>query len=310
MADALDIIIDQYLAAANQAYETEKFQDAYKICTKIFEIDPENKNAIELRNKIEDAVQNYNIHLIQKELEKLEPWWKEGRYQELVVELQKLYRAAPNYTKLEKLLADAEEKYREQVRERSQNTLQDYKKSLVQLLQEKKYNEVIEKIFATEQFRGKDPSIRTIHTEIKDQLVDIKLEEKKELLASNNYEDILNLLYRLRNIHPSSEKIQKLLRTYREKFLQQQLDHKQDFIFRSQENIKNLMLLKKFEFAIQACEDLLSIDPRNQFGKKAKSDCEAQLKILLRETTIQQISEKSAQQTKEYREKPEDFIAI
>ena len=100
MADALKTIIDQYLAHAEAAYQSENFQEAYKLCLKMMEWDPENADVLELKEKVENAVGNYNIHLIDKEIQRLEPLWKEKKYREIVVILQQLYQKHPNYEKV------------------------------------------------------------------------------------------------------------------------------------------------------------------------------------------------------------------
>lgn len=310
MPSPIEILIDQYLAQADAAYKSENFQEAYKICMKLMEVDPENQQVLDMKAKIEEAVQNYNIYLINKEIERLEPLWKEERYGELIPALQQLYKAAPRYEKLEKLLSQAEEKYREEVGKRNENAIQQYEKDLQDLLKEGKYQELIEKIGQTERLDKNKMVFRELHIKMKDALVERRLEEKKELLNSEKYEDIVNFLYQLKNLHPASKKIEKLLREFREKLLGQQLENKQDFIFRAKENIKNLILLGKFEPAIQACEDLISIDPRNSFAKSTKKDCERKLKNLLQETMFQQIKEETPKTQKELTEKPDDFIRL
>ncbi|MEK7544592.1 MAG: hypothetical protein AAB551_00500 [Patescibacteria group bacterium] len=310
MASAIEILIDQYLAQADAAFKAENFQEAYKICMKLMEVDSENSQVLEMKAKIEEAVQNYNIYLINKEIDKFEPLWKEERYLELVQVYQELYKAAPKYEKLEKLLSKAEEKYRDMLEKKTENAIQQYEKDLQDLLKQGKYQELIEKIGQTERLDKNKIIFRDLHIKMKDALVEKRLKEKKELLDSEKYEDVVNFLYQLKNLHPSSKKVEKLLRNFREKLLGQQLENKQDFVFRAKENIKNLVLLGKFEPAIQACEDLISIDPRNSFAKSTKNDCERKLKNLLQESMYQQITQESENRERDFNQNPENFIKL
>lgn len=310
MADALNQLLEQYFVQAQAAYEKEDFQESYKICLKVLEMDNENTDFLKLKEKIENAVQNYNIHLIDKEIKKFEPLWKEEKYEELVNNLQQLFKSVPHYQKLEKLLAKAEEKYREQSAKSRENSLKNYIKYLKDLLEKNEFGQIIEKINDTEKHFSKEENLRKIHLEIKDKIIKKKLDQKKTLMESEKYEEIVNFLYQLHYVHPASKKLEKLLRKYRKKLLEQQLENKQDFIFRTKENIQNLILLGKFEFAIAACKELISIDPKNIFARKILLSSEEKLKKLLRETMYRQITENLAVLKKEFRENPAGFVKI
>lgn len=310
MADALNQLLEQYFAQAKAAFEAENFQEAYKICLKVLEMDNENADFLQLKEKIENAVQNYNLHLVDKEIEKLGPLWKQERYQELAENLQELFKAVPHYQKLEKLLAEVQEKYREQSARSRENSLKNYEKLLKAFLEKNEFSQIIEKINETEKHYPKEENIRKVHLKIKDQIIEKKLEQKKTLMESEKYEEIVNFLYQLRYVHPASKKLEKLLIKFRKKLLEQQLENKQDFIFRTKENIQNLILLGKFEFAITACEDLLSIDPKNIFARKTLFSCERKLTKLLRETMVQQITQNIPNLKKELQENPDHFIKI
>lgn len=308
--DPLKALVDEYLSHAQAAYDAENFQAAYKLCLKVLEIVPDDENVLSLKRKIEDAVENYNIHLIDKQIDSLQHLWKEERYQEIVNALQELYKVAPHYGRLEKLLAEAEEKFRDQMGNKMKDSLKNYENELDQLFSQGFYTEAIEKINATEKIHPKEEKLRKIHLSIKDRIIGKKLKEKETLMNSDKYEEIVNFLYRLNYLHPSSKKVQKFLRKYRKELLNSQLEGKRDFIFRSKENIKNLILLEKYEFAIEACEDLLKIDPRNLFAKKTILSSEAKLKRFLREAMYQQITEQTEELKKEYGEHAQNFIRI
>ena len=207
-------------------------------------------------------------------------------------------------------MSKGQNELRKQSENIQENSLTIYEKSLEDLVSQKKYSEVLEKINETEKNFAGETEVRKVHIRIKDKIIDAKINEKKELFDTEKYEEIVNFLYQLRYIHPVSKKIEKLLRKYRSRLLDQQLENKQDFVFRSKENIKNLILLGKFEFAIEACEDLIRVDPRSLFARKTILDCEAKLRKLLRQSMYEQIMSRQEPLTREMLENPDQFIEL
>lgn len=303
MSDIQDIF-NQYLERAELFLNEGKLKDAYALCRKVLENDPENSRALDLKHRIESTIENYNVHSVDEKLEALKPLWEKGEYDKLIKELTELYRYAPHYEKLEEALAQAQAMYRGLYTNQESEKKGTYKSQLDQLFAERKYTELIEEMQKNSRAAAQDNDLRNLHADFRQKIIQTKLEEKKSLFDSEKYEDIVNFLYQLQEIDKTSELLIGLLRTYRKKLLDSQIDDKQEFILRASENAKTLYQVGKYEKAMQVAEEILHIDPKNTFAnsiyKKAKSTFEE----LLQDQTEDQIQKNMLIFTQESQTQP------
>lgn len=309
MSDIQDIF-NQYIERAELLLSEGKIKDAYMLCMKVLENDPENTRALSLRSRLEETIQNYNVHTVDEKLDAMKPLWEKGEYDKLIKELTELYRYAPHYEKLEQALAQAQAMYRSLYNTQASDKKEIYIKQLDQLFQEKKYKEMIEVMQQNSRGATQDVEVRTLHTRYRTKIIEARIEEKKALFESEKYEDIVNFLYQLQDIDKSSEMLTDLLRTYRKKLLSSQIDDKREFILRASENAKMLYQVGKYEKAMQVAEEILHIDPKDTFAnaiyKKAKSDFEK----LLQDETENQIQQNYASFADQQASQPESFMKL
>lgn len=303
-------IFNQYIARAELLLNEGKLKDAYELCTKVLETDPEYEPALKMKEKIAGSVQNVNQKAIDEKLKGLKPLWEKGEYAKIIKELTDLYRYAPHYEALEKALAQAQQLYRAQMASQQQGTLNDYKAQLEALLKEKKYQEMIEMMQERNREALNDPNLKELHELYRDKIIEQKIAEKSDLFASEKNDDIVNFLYQLEQIDRKNKRIQDLLRKYRGDLLVSQVSDKQEFVLRATENAKTLYQIGKYDKALQAAEEILEFDATNSFAKdmvkKAKSKYGKQLQS---ETENQIASNLDALHT-EHSKNPGAFIAL
>ncbi len=309
MAD-LNEVLNQYLDRAELLIGEKKLKDAYALCVQVLESDPGNRRAFSLKGEIEQLIENFNVHTIDNKLEALKPLWEKGEYEQLVKELAELRRLAPHYEKLETALAQAQAMYRNSYNAEQSSATKTYQAQLADLLNQKKYPDLIELMQQNARAASISSEIRELHTTFREKIITAKIAEKKSLFESEKYEDIVNYLYGLQSIDKSSPTLTNYLRTFREKLLKSQIDEKREFIIRSSENAKTLYQIGKYEKAMEASNEILHIDPKNTLAKSIHQLSRSAFESMLQEQTEEQISQNAELYRQEMTTQPQGFMKI
>ncbi|MCX6733506.1 MAG: hypothetical protein NTX63_01715 [Candidatus Peregrinibacteria bacterium] len=289
MTDIQDVF-NQYIAQAELLLNEGKLKDAYNLCMKVLEADPENEGAINMKERISDAALNYNQKAIDEKLKTLKPLWENGEYAELIKILSELYRFAPHYGPLEEQLAQAQDMYRKQFATQTKDVLRVYMQELESLLQEKKYDEMIKLMLEKNREALTNPQLKAIHQNYRDKIIAIKIEEKKSLFETEKFEDIVKFLYQMQQIDRANKQVEELLKKYRKNLLVSQVSNKQEFTLKATEDMTTLYQLGKYEKAVQVAEEILHFDPLDKAAKAMASKAKAKYAKQLQEETENQIA--------------------
>ena len=289
MADIQDVF-NQYTAQAGLLLSEGKLKDAYNLCTKVLEADPENEGALAMKEKISNAALNFNQQAIDEKLKSFKPLWEAGEYNQLIKNLSELYRFAPHYGPLEEQLAQAQDLYRKQFAAQTKDVLATYMQELENLLQEKKYDEMIKLMLEKNRDALTNPQLNAIHRSYRDKIIAMKIAEKKSLFGTEKNEDIVNFLYQMQQIDRTNKQVEELLSTYKKNLLVSQVSNKQEFTLKATENMKTLYQLGKYEKAVQVAEEILHFDPLDKIAKDMAVQAKAKYAKQLQEETENQIA--------------------
>jgi|GEM_PF-1734428 tetratricopeptide (TPR) repeat protein len=303
-------IFDQYIARSELLLNEGKLKDAYDLCAKVLETDPEYEPALKMKEKIAGSVQNVNQKAIDEKMKALSPLWEKGSYGEIIKDLTDLYRYAPHYEPLESALAQAQALYRGQVAAQQQGTLGEYKKQLEALLREKKYQEMIEMMQKRNRDALNDTSLSAAHELYRDKIIEQKIEEKRDLFVSEKNDDIVNFLYQLEQIDRKNKRVQDLLRKYRGDLLVSQVSDKQEFVLRATEKAKTLYQIGKYDKALQAAEEILEFDPSNTFARDMAKKAKSKYGLQLQSETENQITSSIETLQREHSKNPTGYIIM
>lgn len=309
MASIQDIF-DQYILRAQQLLEEGKLKDAYDLCTKVLETDPEYAPALKLKEKLVESVQGVNQRTIDEKLKALKPLWEEGDYPQIIKELNELYRYAPHYEPLESALAQAEALYRNATAKNEKATLESYRKQLDDLLAAKKYPEMIELMQGKNREALSNTDLKNTQDMYRDKIIEQKINEKTGLFQSEKYDDIVNFLYQLQQIERTNKRVEELLRKYRGNLLISQVSDKQEFVLRATENMNTLFQIGKFEKAYQVAEEILEIDPGNPVAKTMRKKAKTKYGKQLQEETENQIASNYDETKPQYTENKSAYISL
>lgn len=289
MADIQDIF-DQYIGQAELLLQEGKLKDAYMLCQKVLDADPENSAAQAMREKVADAAQSYNQKSIDEKIKSLEPLWKDGEYAEIIKSLTELSRYAPHYAPLEQALVDAQDLYRRQLATQEKNTAINYKEQLQALFAGNKVDEMIPLMVTKNREALTNPEIAEINSFYRDKIIEQKINEHQALFISEKYDDIVNYLYQLQQIDRQNDRIKALLLKHRKNLLVSQVSNKQEFTIRATENMNTLYQIGKYEKAQQVAEEILHFDPRDKLAKAMAIKAKAKYAKQLQDETENQIA--------------------
>jgi len=288
----------------------KQWLQAHRACLEILRFDPENIGIIHLKNKIEKKVKSINRKVIKTDIEKLQPLWKEKKYKDLLLNLKQLEPYINDVPKIKTLILRAEKNYEKEMRVELENDYQNEIKKTGELINEKKFHEALQlaeklrlaKIHVTE--------LKKLIFSIRTNWINDELVRNKILTEGQKFEDILLFYQSLLLIDPTSEKIKNLITQTKKKYQAYKIDEKKEFIYKSLEEIKTLIQLKKYEKALEACLEVLQYDPANKLALSYKKNLTKKVEKLIQNEVAAQILSTHKKEREEYQKDKKSFIKI
>lgn len=288
----------------------ERWVEAHRACLEILRFDPDNIKIIRLKNKIEKEVRRANQKAIKDDLTKLEPFWKEKKYEELLANLKNLEPYIEDYPPLKKIILKAGKAYKKQIYEQQIGFFQTEMAAIRELMRQGLFQEAVRRAEKLRILKINEDSIKKLLKELREKWIDNEIGINKPLIKSEKYEDILIFYQGLYRIDNQSKKVKNIIEKTKQKYLIYKIEQKRELIYKSVEEMKTLFQLKKFEQAAQVAMDILEIDPRNREVKyllpRAKKKAEKEsLKEIAR-----QIKSSSRQMEADYKKDKSNYLKI
>jgi tetratricopeptide (TPR) repeat protein len=302
--------IDQIFAKIDEFRSLGEFKKAYSLCLDILEVDPENGKAVRLLKKLEKDIKGKTIEEIEESIKKLKPLWEKKAYRELVEKYHEFYEVIPDYEPLQKLMAKAESKLKEEALHQKEHFVDHFEEELKGMLERGEYKELILKASQTLAAYPSNKRIAEIGEEMRVKTIKKQLKENKALLKSHNYIEIIKFLERLNAIEPSYGKIPKLIKKYKSKGLTKLNDEQREFIYKGISNLETLMQLKKFEEAIEVANEILQVDQKNSQAINILEKAKEKEKAKIQKELQEKLKQSKETLKKEYKANKENFIKI
>jgi hypothetical protein len=224
--------------------------------------------------------------------------------------LKKLEPYIPDYPQLKKIIIAAEKKYLEQLRDRQEETYRQDIAAITAMMEKHNYQGAL---LITEKLRVlniHEAELKTLLAKIRQEWIDGEIQDNSVLLNSKKYENILLLYYRLQRIDPDSIKLKTLIEKTKKEYQWYKIDEKKEFIYKSLEQIRTLMQLKKYDKVNAACSEILEIDPANKLALSFKKSSSGKLSKQINEEVIAQMLNNQNKLKLEYKNDPKDFVRI
>lgn len=270
---------------------------------------PDSEDLDDLENEIREKVEEHNEKLLQEKIVLLENLLKEKKYSEVMTEGTKILQTNVKNSKLEKLINNARENYKEQINEQRKIYLQKIDSQFSELLENNHYQLILEISELEARNKGKT-DVYKITEKFKKSLIDKIINEKKDVLNGTNFRIIENILGDLKEIDPENPKVKTLEKEIRNKENNSQLSEEKNFLYEGLQHINTLSQLKKYEKAIQAIDELLIKYPTNAQLKKLKSKLKTKYYYKTREECISIIEHNNSIMAESYKQNPENFLRI
>jgi hypothetical protein len=288
----------------------EKWLEAHRACLEILRFDPENIKIIRLKNRIEGVVKKINQKAVKSDLARLQPLWKEKKFDELLNQLNKLEPYTADYPALSKIIVKAQLLYKKEVAQQQEEYVKNELNNIKQLASVKKYPDAVKLAEKLRTIAMNEAELKRILKDLRTKWLDFEIEKNKGLLESQKYEDILLFYQGLYGIDGKSPKVKKLIEKAKNNYQIYKIQQKQDLMYKGLEKIKTLIQLKKYGAAADIAEEILDIDPSNKQAKeyflKAKKKAEKKLDSELQE----QLKKSNKLIRDEYKKDKKAFIKI
>jgi len=279
-------------------------------CQELLKYNPFNADLQSLMKKIEAHMVSENEKKVNTDISSTMRLWDEGRYSELMGIYMKLYKYAPNNTRLRDLI----EKLKSKLTETEQNKREDIVKKALEiikkLISDGKYSDAIQ---ACNEFLDFDSTNLTVQKYLivaKDAIIERKLKENPHLMESSDFDRQLEFFESLAKINPSNQKIQNILYQIKEHFGEQKMIAEKMNLNESILRMKELFRHAEYEKTVQACEEIDRMEHGNFTAKVFKKKALQTIKIETEVAAVKKMREDFAALTEEYKTKPKEFVRL
>lgn len=286
------------------------FEKANNLCLEVLEKDPDDSDMLRLVNLIEQKVQEENEKHLDQVLADLQPLWQEEKYLEIIQKLNEVKKYSKEYPPLIAAISKAESKYRGLLEKREEADLGQIKKELEQLFVEKDLDKVIERCLEIDGSSLKNKALQDLSKAMKINVIDVQLEEKKDFLRSDKYDEILNFLGNLKNISPGYEKLLNLIEEIRLRKINNVSAEREEVSFQAVDHVKDLLRLEKYEEAYLAAQELVVFNPNSKLAQGLLQQADVKFNALLHDQTAQQIKDSLPKLKEDYRTNKDDYTTI
>lgn len=287
----------------------KKYKEAYISCKKFLEKFPDESRFIKLKEEIEHDVDEENQTVIEKKLNEIKPLWKQEKYIEILKQLRELLKIAPSSKKIQELMAEAQESYKKEINKLTEDFEKKESERLNELM-EKDEKRLIDEMFLLEKSNPGNKSVLALTKKYRDKLIDKKIHEKEYLIYSDKFDDIANLISQLKKIDDKNAQIDHLEKLIKTRKLGEQVDDKNEFVYKGEQYLITLMKLKKYDKALQVASEIMAVDKSNKNIPKIYEKAEKGFYKQTRKDVINIIIQNQPQLHEEYSKNKDKFIKI
>lgn len=245
----------------------KKYKEAYLKCKKYLQKFPDEGGFEKLMVKIEKLIIKENEKVIDRKIDETNKLWKKEEYRHILEILEPLLKLNRDNDKLKKKIVEAQEAYKEQVQKEAKEFENDQRKKFNKLFK-KDEAELEEELFALERNNPGNDLAKRIAFEYRDKIIEKKINEKSDLIFSDKYDSITNLIIQLKRIDKKNPRILEIETAIKKRKAGTQMSEKGEYVYRGEKHLDTLMRLGKYDKASQVAREILEVDRGN---KKVRS---------------------------------------
>ncbi|MBL4694228.1 hypothetical protein JKY72_02565 [Candidatus Gracilibacteria bacterium] len=287
----------------------KKFKEAFESAQELVTKHPDDKEFLALIQEVKEGAAKENNKLVEQKIKEVKPLIKENKYSEALVILKKLFSIAPNNPTLIKFYSKTQAQYQDYSKEIAEKFKVEKRASYDKLLAEDE-DKLLFELFNLEKNSPGNQNVLSLTKEYRDKIIKKKLELKKDLIYSDKFDDIQNLISQLQKIDPTNPEVVELEKTINFRLHGSQIDNKKEFVYRSSKYLVTLMQLKKYEEAIKVALEILDVNHKDELVLKILEKAENKFFTQSRKLAIESVKSKQAALKADYEKNKETFVKI
>ncbi len=288
----------------------KKFKEAYLKCKGLLNQFPDEEILIDLEEKIENLAREENHNIVEEKIKQQKENWKNKKYHRILSELNPLLELDPKNKNLIAAIQKAQDLYRKEAEESQKEFMRTNRKGLDELLDQNKTDEIITTLLYLEKNNPGSQLVKKLANEYNDKIIEKKINEKKQLLYSDKFDDIKNFIAELQNYDKENPRIKNLQEITKKREAGEQIENAGEYLFKGIQHLDTLVRLKKFDAACKVAEELIELDKDNKQVLKLKKKAENGFYKTTRDASIKLINLNKQALKTAYKESKDEYIKI
>ena len=302
--------ITNIIRVAKENIANQKLNRAYSEILAGLKSFPYNKALKKLRIKCEKQIQRQIDNKVKSEINHISDFMKHENYQKALLEIERVFKFAPNNQKLLKFYRKAKEKVIEKSIKANKELLIKKRKELENEFSKGNEEQTLKTLFDIEQNHGTEPAINDLISEYRDKIIESRIKTKHDLLLTTKFTAIRNFIDSLETIDQDNIRVKKLKQVQHSREFGEQISEKSEFVYESIVNIKTLIRLKKYNEALIAINEIIELTPNYTKAKRLKQKIETKLYKITKKIVIKQIKLNKQDLKQDFKNKRKDYIRI
>lgn len=296
-------IVDKLVAEGN-------FQAALQSCQELSKVNPYDRRIQKKLKKIEEQIIHSNQIKVDRDIDATMHLWKEKKYEELLHIYNRLMQYAPHYKRLRGLIEKAQSELLKTQTQAQQEFERKAFAAIESLINEKKWADAIQ---ACNEFLHLLPLHKTVQAYLgkaKEGLIEQKLEENEYVMHTADFEKAVEFYKSLLAIDPNNRRVQKLILNAEGHWAEQKLLAERIHLNESMNRMKDLFRHTEYEKVMQACEEILRLDPKNFTAKLFREKAKSAITREIDQAVVKKLFEVWDALAPEYKKNPEGFTRV
>jgi uncharacterized protein YxjI len=211
---------------------------------------------------------NINKRAISNELLRLENYIKEKNFEQYLREIAPLQTYVTDFPEIADKIVRAKKLLDKQYQEKRDKAFQEIADEIKLKGNNVDYETTLQKLENLYKLDIHQGDVLALEKKVKKSYIKQQIELNKGLIESNRFEDIIIFLLKLKKLDSTNQQVNSLIDRIKNIYQRYKIENKQDFIFKTVEEIKTLYITKKYELCMELCERVIEIDPANSSANK------------------------------------------
>lgn len=276
----------------------------------LLRLNPYASNVQKEIENIEKIISKKNIEKVDADIDATMSLWKEKRFDDLLKIYSQLYKYAPNYARLRKLIAKITDQLSSDQKKQREDFMTAARNAIEGLFKEGRFEEALQASNELTAINPLDENAQSLLKRAKQNLAEQKLKQNERIADSADFQRSLDFYESLLEIDPENTVIKNLALQAKEHLAHQKMVADKIHLNESVVRMKELFAKSEFEKVIQACEEIERLDPGNFSAKVFRKKAQDTLTREAAEQIIKKMMEASAAMKSDYEKNPGNFVRV